>query len=133
MSFKIFYESAIKVLKGSDVETGKAITINYLKNPEKAPYVGSTYGQDVEPSGFYFIQQETNVEPKGWKTGKITFKNPLVIDTKKDLVKWKYDLSKEYKATKKNLTKKLLKKGYDGIITVHNNELGEMIYFGDSK
>lgn len=121
-----------KPLSGKDVKTGQKVTFNYNKNKEKAPYLGSRYGQDVEPSGFYVTQKESDYLPPNYETGKLTFNNPLVIDVDDDtLVSWKKDLSEQYGGKKnKALTNALKKDGYDGIITRHKKGyLGEIIAF----
>lgn len=122
----------MEYLKSKDVETGKPVTMTYLKNTEKAPYLGSRFGQDVEPSGFYFIQKEHEFPPsKGWIEGQITLNNPLVIPiTDETMISYKNDLSKKYGGKKnKALTNAIKKDGYDGIITTRDGYLGEMIKF----
>ena len=122
----------MEYLKSKDIETGKPVTMTYLKNTEKAPYLGSRFGQDVEPSGFYFIQKEHEFPPsKGWIEGQITLNNPLVIPiTDETMISYKNDLSKKYGGKKnKALTNAIKKDGYDGIITTRDGYLGEMIKF----
>ena len=116
-------------------ETGKPITFNYNKNPEKAPDMGSTYGQDKEPAGNYVTQNE-GFTPEGFETGTATLENPLVIDVTDDtLVQWKGELSEKYGGkTGKNLTDALKKDGYDGIVTRHpDGKTGEIILFDDTS
>jgi hypothetical protein len=124
-------------LRGTDVQTGRPVTINTLKNKEKAPYLGSRFGQDVEPSGNYVTQQEIENVSEMWTKGTLSFENPLVIDVDENsLVDWKRTLSNQYGNKKgKALTKALQEAGYDGIITrnTQNNELGEIIIFDDNK
>lgn len=50
---------------------------NYIHNPEKSPYFGSQYGQDIEPHGKYVTEYHT--APDGWESGEMHFKNPLYI------------------------------------------------------
>ena len=69
----------VDIKKGSSIKTGLPITINYNKNPIKAPNLGKRFGQDVEPDGKYVTQNE-GYAPEGWKQGAVHFKNPLVID-----------------------------------------------------
>jgi len=119
-------------LKSDDVKTGQPVTLTYLKNTEKAPYLGDRFGQDVEPSGFYFIQKEHNFPPSaGWIEGKITLNNPLVIPvTDETMIEYKRELSKKYKGKKnKALTNAIKADGYDGIITTKDGYLGEMVKF----
>lgn len=125
-------EKPMTYLKSKDIEAGKPVTMTYLKNTEKAPYLGSRFGQDVEPSGFYFIQKEHDFPPsKGWVEGQITLNNPLVIPiTDETMIEYKNDLSKKYGGKKKKaLTNAIKKDGYDGIITTRDGYLGEMIKF----
>jgi len=104
--------------------------LTVLKNTEKAKYYGNRYGQDVEPIGNYFIQKQANHLDKfdNYKTFKVQINNPLIINVEDDVIKWKYDLAKKYKAKGKKLSDKLKLDGYDFIITVYNNgETGEII------
>lgn len=99
-------------------EYWKDKTVTYLHSPEPSPYMGSKFGQDVEPAGKY-ITIGHQLVPHGYTEGQVTFKNPLVIDvTGQNYPQWKVELSKKYNATGKKLTNKLLKEGYDSIITV---------------
>ena len=133
---KISKEEEPTKLTGDDVRTGKPVTINVLKNPQKAPNLGAEFGQDVEPAGNYVTQQETDFVPQGWNTGTVSFKKPLVINVDSDsLVKWKRDLSKKYGGlTGKKLTDRLKLFDYDGIITrLEDGSLGEIIAFDNSE
>jgi 8-oxo-dGTP pyrophosphatase MutT (NUDIX family) len=120
-----------KLAKKKEVEAGKANPVKIkpdetfkgkltlLKNSEKAPNMGSRFGQDVEPSGFYCIQKETDHldDHPNYKTFTMDIKKPLIIDVTEDSVKWKRDLADQYKAKGKSLSNKLVKEGYDSIIT----------------
>lgn len=117
--------------KGDAIITGQPVTLSFVKNPEKAPDMGSTFGQDVEPSGKYVAQNEGFV-PEGWQQGTVTLNNPLVVDIKEDTqVQWKRDLSQKYEGkTGKELTDALQQEGYDGIITKNTDgTTGEIIVF----
>ena len=110
-----------------------------LKNTEKAPNMGSRYGQDVEPAGFYAIEfheyQRGSLSNPNYKLFKVNIKNPLVIEVDSDtLISWKRDLSEKYKAKGKSLSKKLMSAGYDVIVTfnVKYNETGEIIVMDTS-
>lgn len=99
-------------------EYWKDKTVTYLHNPNPSPNVGSRFGQDVEPSGKY-ITIGHQLVPQGYVEGQVMFKNPLVIDvTDQEYPQWKVELSKKYNAKGKKLTDKILKDGYDSIITV---------------
>ena len=107
-----------------------------MHNKDKSPYMGSTYGQDVEPAGYYSIEfRDFNVLPNNYEKIEYTYSKPLIINVDDDsLISWKYNLSNEYKATGKDLTKKLLNKGYDIIITKYpNGETGEIIILDTKK
>lgn len=95
------------------------IEIEIIKNPEPAPYMGNRFGQDVEVSGTYVLEKEYDIIPSGWLSGKAYLYQPLYINVDENtLVSYKYELSKKYKAKKTILTKKLMSKGYDCLITI---------------
>lgn len=105
--------------------------ITLLKNKEKAPSLGKRFGQDVEPAGYYAIKRETDIFDNypNYEVVKVTYQKPLIITVNDDtLVSWKYDLSKKYKANGKKLSEKLMKEGYDIIITQYEKgDTGEII------
>lgn len=102
-----------------------------MKNMEPAQYYGSMFGQDVEPSGTYVIEKDTDRPVKEpWVSGLAVIKNPLTIEVDDDTqISYKYELAKEYKAKGKQLTKKLMGLGYDAIITMKDGETNEIILF----
>ena len=104
-----------------------------MKNMESAPNMGSRFGQDVEPSGTYVSHDDRkNKTPiDNYKFGKAVFNNPLIIDITDDtIINYKNELSQQYKAKGKGLTKKLMTKGYDGLITRWpNGTYNEMVLF----
>lgn len=105
-------------------EKGFSGLIMTLKYREKAKYFGNRYGQDVEPGGYYCLTKDINnsVDFRLIELKKFFMKNPLIIDIDSNtMIKWKYDLSKKYKAKKRKLTQKLLNEGYDSIITAYSN------------
>lgn len=108
-----------------------------MKNMDPAQYHGSTYGQDVEPSGTYVLEWDKNIKLfPNWVGGKANLNNPLYInlDGYENVIDYKRDLSNEFKAKGKNLTKKLMAKGYDAIIT-HTTKYGtgEIVLFPNAK
>ena len=110
------------------------ITLEITKNTEKAPYMGSMFNQDVEPSGTYVTQGY--VEDDKYINGKAFLNNPLFINTTTGDINYKKMLAKKYNATGKSLTNKLMKLGYDAIITIledYNNEYGEIVLFPNAK
>jgi hypothetical protein len=118
--------------KASDVQTGKPITLDFSKNTEKAPNLGSRYGQDIEPAGKYIIQDEgyLGTLPKH-RYGEVSFKKPLVVEhVTTGHGGWKTELSSKYGGkTGKALTEAIKKSGYDGIITVDSksNDILEIV------
>jgi hypothetical protein len=75
----------------------ESIVIDIYKNTEPAPYLGSRFGQDVEPKGTYVIQGK--IKAKGYMYGKAELKNTLHIDVNEfTLVEYKRELAKKYKA-----------------------------------
>jgi|LakMenE01Jun11ns_1017448.scaffolds.fasta_scaffold9929699_2 hypothetical protein len=120
------HQSEIDFL-GSKFRTGDNVKFNYLRNTEKAPNFGSLYQQDIEPHGRYVIQDydPTRELLKNWERGEIEFNNPLVIlfnpvfgDGLNER-SWKARLSKKYGGkTGLELSKAIVKDGYDGIVTL---------------
>jgi len=115
--------------KGLHFETGKPIEFEYLKNTQKAPDMGSTFGQDIEPHGKYMILNQAyygDEQPKlPWIRGKTKFNNPLVLAVSTDPEGhygpggWKARLSKAYDGlTGLKLAKAIRADGYDGIVTI---------------
>lgn len=134
--FSLIKENVNKNNYHKGARTGEHVEFNFLKNLEKAPRSGKRFGQDVEPSGFYVIQKETDFIPNGWVEGKAELNFPLVINVNEDtLVSWKYELSEKCGNRKnKKLTEFLINKGYDGIITVYDDGFwGEVIIFNVNK
>ncbi len=109
------------------------LIIDITKNTEPAPYLGSWFGQDVEPKGTYVLQGK--IESDGYVNGKANLKNPLYIDvTDNSLIDYKRQLATKYKAKGQKLTTKLMKLGYDSIITVkESGEYGEIILFPNAS
>jgi hypothetical protein len=133
-TFKILLEDDTEQFaKGGQI----GVDLVLLHNKEKAPNMGKKYGQDVEPSGYYAIEKETNMMDSNPNYETVTFNpaKPLIIDVDDDtLVSWKYELSKKYKAKGKKLSEKLMKEGYDVIITKYSNgDTGEIIILDTSK
>lgn len=113
-------------------KTGYSVIFPYLHNTEKTPYLGEAFGQDIEPAGFYAVLKSHGFTPElPWISGVISFENPLVLSlvTPEDLQNnkyesiygekgWKKRLSNFFKKTGKKLSKALMDKGFDGIVTV---------------
>ena len=112
------------------IQTGKPFDFTYKRNTEKAPQMGSVFGQDVEPSGIYVTQVEQGFVPQGLESGEIQIQNPLVIDITSDtLIEYKRDLSKKYNNKKgRALTEALKADGYDAVVTkFKEGDTGEII------
>lgn len=110
----------------------KPFRFQYVRNPEKAPNMGSTFGQDVEPAGIYVNQISNDFVPPGWQTGIADLKSPLEIEVNQNnLVEWKRELSAAYDGkTGQELTEALINDGFDGIVTRYDNgDTGEVIIF----
>jgi hypothetical protein len=97
--------------------------------------MGARFGQDVEPSGTYVLQRDEGLNPEGYLVGRAVLDKPLFVNvTSETLIQYKRDLSMKYKAKGKGLTNKLMKLGYDALITVHpNGEYGEIVLFPNAK
>lgn len=110
-------------------KTGVPVTFRYVRNPEKSPFFGTTYQQDIEPAGRFMLHSRYPA-PDNWEEGTITFRNPLVILLNEnpdyqnsgriyDDQSWKQKLSDHYgRKTGKALTQAIRADGYDGIVTV---------------
>lgn len=95
--------------------------------------MGERYGQNVEPKGTYCIEGTTDLP--NWINGLADIKNPIIIQvTEETLISWKFDLSNKYKAKGRELSKRLMKIGYDAIITKYpDGRTGEIILFDNCK
>jgi len=123
----------IKLLEQESIRLNENLVIDITKNTEAAPYLGSRFGQDVEPKGTYVLQGK--IKANGYVNGKANLNNPLFINvTDTTLIEYKRELSNKYKAKGQKLTDKLMKLGYDSIITIkENGEYGEIILFPNAS
>ena len=103
--------------------TKEGITMTYvhMKN-QNTQYYGSTYGQNIEPSGEYMsmdVYQGKYKVPNA-DYGTIHFDNPLILDhINTGENGWKKTLSEMYGGkTGKNLSNAIMESGYDAIITI---------------
>ena len=111
-----------KIKRANDFKTGQPITFPFIKNMEKAPKAKNddSFAQKIEPAGNYISAQDSEGEPPpGWKTGAVTFENPLVMEWgTSGYGGWKSVLSDKFGGKKgKALSKAIAKAGYDGIVT----------------
>ncbi len=118
---------------GVHFETGVPVTFAFMRNTEKSPRVGATFGQDIEPHGRYLLHDPGSPPPSRWETGTVTFKSPLVIPLTGDRAAiygpagWKARL---HAATGKKgaaLSRYLAAQGFDGIVTVDAYGTSEII------
>lgn len=106
--------------------TGVPVTFMAIHNTKgaKFPTQGALdrFQQRIEPKGMYLLHHTGESIPPGWIQFPLTFQSPLVIVFSAtglyDDTSWKYVLACEFRATGKRLTKRLLREGYDGIVTV---------------
>jgi hypothetical protein len=99
----------------------KSAELNYVYNTKKAYLGDQDFAQDVEPAGRYMnVGFDEFPGGEGMKTGKVTFKNPLVLEWKTSRTGgWKTDLSERYGGKKgKELSQAIIDDGYDGVIAV---------------
>jgi hypothetical protein len=113
---------------GVHFETGVPVTFRSLRNTEKSPYVGATFGQDIEPAGRYLLHVENpGTVARGWETGVVTLRSPLVIPLSGDPDAiygpkgWKARLHEATGKKGRALSTNLLRRGYDGIVTVDDS------------
>jgi hypothetical protein len=130
---KIVYEN-INEISDSNMK------IAYMRNKEKTAYYGNRYGQNIEPSGEYMIMDDlygerpNNYMLPNYEYGFITFKKPLIIDFIDTTDKgWKRTLYNRYNKTGKQLSRAIMKDGYDGIVTVSNYGIEEIVNLCGNK
>jgi hypothetical protein len=133
----------MKELRSTDVKTGEPISFYYshAKNKQKTPNFGAKYGQNIEPHGKYIISVSESYgklednDRTSYEYGIITFKNPLVLEHKStDDKGWKKDLMDMFGGKKGSaLSKEIIKKGYDGIITTDGNYVSEIVALNEFK
>ena len=110
---------------GVRFETGLPVMFPYLRNKEKAPYLGERFDQHIEPTGRYLIHDTARRKPsETWEQGVIQFDNPLVIEWVGTQGEdgWKQRLSRFYDATGVVLTDRIMDDGFDAIVTVEEHK-----------
>lgn len=110
---------------GVSFETGKPVTLRFIRNTERSPNFGARFQQDIEPAGRYFTHAPpgNHEPPRGWERGEVSFKNPLVLEFNEgdghyDERSWKAWLQRKFRKKGRALTCALKKAGHDGIVTV---------------
>lgn len=112
-------------------------TLAYMRNLGNGKTVnyGSRYGQNIEPAGEYMKMDELYQERPdkymlpNYEYGFITFKKPLILDFIDTTDKgWKKTLSDSFGGkTGKQLSMAITREGYDGIITVSDYGIEEIV------
>lgn len=112
-------------------EGKKEITLTYLKINNGSNRVFGDFGQDIEPTGNYITYNDHRfkIEAENFYYGVISFKNPLVVDFVDTTSNgWKKTVSNMFNGKKKrNLSKAIIKAGYDAIITIDGNNFSEIV------
>jgi hypothetical protein len=118
-------ELAVSDEEGVHFETGVPVTFRFVRNTEKSPHFGGTFGQDIEPAGRYLLHNESPGDlARGWETGLVSLRSPLVIPLSGDPNAiygpqgWKARLGAATKKKGRALSAELVRRGYDGIVTV---------------
>lgn len=118
-------ELAISDEQGIHFETGTPVTFRFVRNTEKSPNFGPRFGQDIEPAGRYLLHNEDPGDlARGWETGLVSLTSPLVVPLTGDPSAiygpegWKARLSAATGKRGRALSADLIRRGYDGIVTV---------------
>jgi GNAT superfamily N-acetyltransferase len=103
-----------------------AVTMPYIRNNSgMRQHAPSGFGQEHEPWGRYMSPHQGHV-PEGWEHGSVDFDNPLHVEHNGG--EWKQQLSEQHGgATGKDLSRALLVKGHDAVITHDQHGIGEMV------
>jgi hypothetical protein len=122
---------------GIAFKTGHPVTFHFVRNTEsskKFKIPVERFQQNIEPAGRYMIHNPDPGDlPETWEEGDVTFQHPLVLQFNGGTEfgynehSWKAVLYKHYGKTGKSLTQALIKDGYDGIVTVHDNSTREIV------
>jgi len=127
-------ELPLVTLRERDVlfRTGRPVTFAFIRNTAKSPYLGARFQQDIEPAGRYLLHDLAPTSlVRGWVRGKVSFRSPLVLRFSEtglyDETSWKAILTRRFRARGRALSRRLLEKGVDGIVTVENGETREIV------
>lgn len=108
----------------------------FMRNPKSLSSnqaADQYFGQDIEPSGRYMVEQPEGVPtPSGWQSGSVHFEKPLHIEHGSegyaDASSWKQRLSAHYGGKKgKALSQALRNDGYDAIVTSDKYGTSEVV------
>jgi len=126
-------------------ETGLPVTFRAMRNTAPSVYMGSRFGQDIEPAGTFMLLDDAEnwkdpaAQLEGWVFFEQTFFSPLVIAMVADdssntpsygPLGWKRRLSEAFGGrTGVELTQAILAAGHDGIVTVGpaRNDVREIV------
>jgi hypothetical protein len=105
--------------------SGKPFEFFSIRNKEKSPFLGSRFGQDIEPHGKYMTESTPsaaeNLDAR-FEKGVVRFENPLVVDFGGgygEASNWKNVLSNQFEGkTGFELSQAIRNVGHDGIVTV---------------
>lgn len=120
-------------------ENNTNVTIPVLHITQQTNNYGSTYGQDIEPTGKYlsYNNHKFKLDIENYNYTIETFEKALVLEYKStDSNGWKKDLSDMFNGSiKKRLSNKIIKAGYDVIITIDsdNKEIKEIVSLKEVK
>jgi len=98
--------------------TGEPVSFRFARNPDMkaSDFPADAFGRDIEPAGRYMVDVTDGAVPDKWESGEISFKKPLVVESRDG--QWKAELKEHYGATGKKLSQKIVNDGYDGIVTI---------------
>jgi hypothetical protein len=119
---------------GVTFRTGHPARFSYAHNTESAPHFGTTFGQHIEPAGYYVLHVEPSAPPtRGWVRGTARVRRPLVLELTLGPetygpLGWKARLSRAMGNRKgAALSRELVRLGYDAIVTVKAGETREIV------
>lgn len=121
---------------GQHFETGKPVSVKFVRNTQKAPNFGKLYQQHIEPAGRYMLHNPNPGDPaSGWECGEVSFQNPLVIALNTgapegriyDENSWKAHLHRVFRKRGLALSAAIRARGHDGIVTVHDGGTREIV------
>lgn len=133
---KLIYENINEIIDANC----KLAYMRNLGNGKTYNY-GSKYGQNLEPTGEYMLVDELYEERPNkymlpnYEYGFITFKKPLIVDFIDTADKgWKRTVSNMFNGlTGKKLSNAIKKASYDGIITVSDYGVEEIVNLDGNK
>jgi hypothetical protein len=112
--------------------TGRPVKFRYSRNSGSSSSNVTGFDQEYEPYGRFMLSDnsEAYLHPVGnWVYGWAKFKSPLVVEHggTRGVDGWKQRISRHFGATGKKLTAKLLRAGYDAVVTVDGGTSLEIV------